>query len=91
MEQGADVWQSMSAADMLTPPEVRVLASAERVGNRSWALKQLAFGKTRRTMWRLERLSELVLPAVVIVLGVFVLIQALSIFLMLTQILHQLA
>jgi general secretion pathway protein F/type IV pilus assembly protein PilC len=91
VEQGADVWESMRAADMLTPPEVRVLATAERVGNRPWALKQLAFAKIRRTRWRLERLSELVLPAVVILIGAFVLIQALSIFLLLTQLIHELA
>ena len=90
VEQGADVWQTMSAVDILTQPEVRAIATAERVGNRPWTLMQLAGGKRRRTVWRLDQLSELILPAVVIVVGAFVLLQGLSMFLMLTQLIHSL-
>ena len=85
VEQGAEVWQSMATAGLVTPPEVRVLETAERVGNRPWALKQLALGKECRTMRRLDRLSELLLPALVIAMGVFVLLHALTVFLLLTR------
>lgn len=88
VEQGADVWQSMTAVGLLTPPEVRLLKTAERVGNRPWALKQLAQGKKRRTSRRLGRMSELLLPAIVLVMGGFVLFQALTIFLPLTQFIY---
>jgi type IV pilus assembly protein PilC len=80
VEQGADVWQSMAAAGLVTQPEVRVLQSAEQIGNRPWALHQLALGKKRRTARRLDRLSEFVLPVLVIALGAFVLFQALTVF-----------
>jgi type II secretory pathway component PulF len=85
VEQGADVWHSMATAGMVTPPEVRVLETAERVGNRPWALKQLALGKERRTMRRLDRLSELLLPLLVVAMGAFVLLQAITIFLFLAK------
>lgn len=91
VEQGADVWQSMNAVELLTQPEVRLLTTAERVGNRPWALKQLAWGKRQRTERGLERLSQLLLPVLVLVLGAFVLFQALTIFLPLTQMLNSLA
>jgi len=85
IEQGADAWHSLAAVDLLSPAEVNALATSERVGNRPWVLKQLAFSKRRRTMRRLDRMAELVLPLIVGLLGIFVLFQALSVFLLLTR------
>ena len=79
VEQGADVWQSMSTAGLLSAPERRALDAAEKLGNRTWTLEQLALTKRRRTMRRMERWAELLLPALVICMGVLVLIQTLSI------------
>jgi type II secretory pathway component PulF len=90
IEQGADVWQSMGAAGLLAPAEVRVLCLAERVGNRPWALRQIAQLKKRQTTRRLARWSELAAPLVVILMGAFVLFQALGIFGPLASILHSL-
>jgi type II secretory pathway component PulF len=86
MEQGADLWQSLAAIGLLSPPEVRVLETAARVGNRPWALKQLALAKKRRTIRRLSQWSKLVLPGLVLLMGAFVLFQALSVFGPLVQI-----
>jgi type II secretory pathway component PulF len=80
IEQGADVWQSMGAAGLLRPPEVRVLESSERIGNRPWALRQVATLKKRQTTRLLTRWTELALPLVIILLGGFVLFQALGVF-----------
>jgi type IV pilus assembly protein PilC len=88
VEQGADVWQSMATAGLITPPEVRVLETAERVGNRPWALEQLAAGKERRAMRRLDRLSELLLPMLIVAMGAIVLFQALSVFIPLVKIIE---
>jgi type II secretory pathway component PulF len=87
LEHGADVWQSMAAIRLMTQPEVDLMKSAERAGNQSWALEQLAAGNKRRTQRRVERLSELVLPLAVMLLGAFVLFQALTIFLPLIKLL----
>jgi type II secretory pathway component PulF len=70
----------MLAVGLLSPPEVRLLATAEKLGNRPWVLHQLAEAKRRRTQWRLARLSEFAMPLAVLLLGVFVLIVALAIF-----------
>jgi type IV pilus assembly protein PilC len=90
MEQGADVWQSMSSIDLLSPPEARVLETADRVGNRPWVLKQLALLRKRRTNRRLSQLSELALPVVVLLMGAFVLFQALGVFGPLVHIIYSL-
>jgi type II secretory pathway component PulF len=89
-EQGADVWESMATAGLVTQPEVRVLKSAERLGNRPWALKQLAAAKKRRTARRIDRLSQFALPLVVLLLGSVVLFQALSVFIPITQFIEHL-
>jgi type II secretory pathway component PulF len=86
VEQGADVWQSMASTGLLTSPERCALVLSDRLGNRPWTLKQLARGKQRRTSRRLERLASLVLPVMVVLLGAFVLFQALSLFVPLVQI-----
>ncbi|MEX2316007.1 MAG: type II secretion system F family protein [Pirellulales bacterium] len=90
VEQGADVWQSMRAIGLLRPSEERLLETAERIGNRPWVLSQLAAVKGRRTARRLERLSQLLLPALALVFGGFVLVQALTLFLPLVQLIDSL-
>ena len=86
LEQGADEWQAMAAAGLLTPPEVRLLTISDRVGNRPWTLKHLAAVKRRRTRRWLGRLSDLSLPALAMVLGAFVLFQGLALFVPLVEI-----
>jgi type II secretory pathway component PulF len=80
VEQGADVWQSMSDVDLLTPAETRLLKTADRVGNRSWILAQLAAVKQGRTIRRWAVIAQMVLPILVLFLGMVVLFQALTIF-----------
>jgi type II secretory pathway component PulF len=80
VEQGADAWQTLAAAGLLTPAEERLLATADRAGNRAWALAKIAHKKRRQTYRRMQTLSDLMLPAVVLVLGSYVLFQALSLF-----------
>jgi type II secretory pathway component PulF len=80
MEHGADVWQSMASRGLLTRPEVQVLETSERLGNRPWALHQLALVKRRHTERRFARWSQLVLPVIVLLMGAFVLLQAFGIF-----------
>ncbi len=79
MEQGATPWHSMAAVGILTPADEALLASADLVGNRPWALEQLAAAKKRRTWRRLNRAGDLLLPVMVGLFGLFVLLQALAI------------
>ena len=91
MEQGTGAWQSMAAVGLLTPAETRLLNTAEQLGNRGWALAQLAAVKKRRTEHRMRRAAELLLPAVLLVLGAIVLLQALTVFQPLIEIINGLA
>jgi MSHA biogenesis protein MshG len=91
MEHGADVWQSMASRGLLTEPEVRVLETSERAGNRPWALRELALVKRRHTERRFAKWSELVLPVIIMLMGAFVLLQALGIFGALTKLIESLA
>lgn len=79
VEQGADVWQSMTAAGLLTTSEAHLLRTSERAGNRPWVLRQLVGVKRRRTRRSLDRAAELVLPATVFLMASLVLFQALTI------------
>lgn len=90
LEHGADVWQSMATVGLLSPPEAHLLATADRVGNRPWVLKQVALVKKRRTTRHLGQLSELALPVVILVLGAYVLLQALSVFSPLVHLIYSL-
>ncbi len=91
VEQGSDVWQTMATVGLLTAPEVRLMKTAERIGNQPWVLKQLAFVKKRRGMRSLERWSRFAFPALVISMGVFVLLLAFTVFIPLTQLILDLA
>jgi type II secretory pathway component PulF len=91
LEQGADLWQSMNDVDLMTRTEVRVMNLAEQVDNRSWALRQLAYAKSLRATRFLERFSQIALPALVLCVGLFVLLQVLSIFVPVTEMVTRLA
>ncbi len=91
VEQGADMWQSMNVVDILTDADVRALDLSERLGNRSWVLRQLAAAKSRRAVRVLDYIAQLALPTVVFLIGLFVLFQALALFAPLTNLVRGLA
>lgn len=86
VEQGADLWQSLKTVKLMSPAEVAVMETATRVGNRSWALRQLAYAKKMRVGRKIEQLSSLLLPLLVVALGGLVLWQATAMFSTLTAI-----
>jgi type II secretory pathway component PulF len=88
VEQGADIWQSMTKVGMLTGAEVNALRTSDRIGNRPWILQQLADVKKRHSTRRLQRRSEMVLPALVLAMASLVLFQALSVFQPLTKLIE---
>ena len=90
LEHGVDIWQTMGKLGLLTAPETQVLETAERVGNRPWVLHQLAMLRKRRNVRRMAFWSELAVPAVIILMGAFVLWQSLSIYESLVHIVYSL-
>jgi len=91
IEQGAELWQSMNSAELITEADARALHLSERLGNRSWVLTQLAYAKDRRAQRRLDRISQLLMPAVVMLIGMFVLFQALALMTPLANLIRSLA
>jgi type II secretory pathway component PulF len=90
LEQGAELWSSMAAVDLLSAPEQRLLETADHVGNRPWVLTQLANLKLRCNARRVERLSQLLMPSFVLVMGGIVLFQCLAVFVPLIEIVYSL-
>jgi type IV pilus assembly protein PilC len=88
LEQGMPVWQSMSEAGLLSPPEANLLTVAERQGSPAWALDQLVDVKRQRVANRLERAGELLLPTFVLLIAVLVIFQVSLIFVPLINLLE---
>ncbi len=91
LELGTDLWESLRNVGVLSDTDLRVVRTAERVGNRSWALRLLAQGLQSQSAHRTAWAQEFVLPAVVVLMGCLVLVQSVSIFWPLVQLIQSLA
>ena len=91
IEQGADLWQSMNSAGIITDADARALDLSERLGNRSWVLNQLAAVKSRHTTRWMDGVAQLALPAIVLLMGMFVLFQTVALLAPLTHLIQALA
>jgi type II secretory pathway component PulF len=80
VEQGADVWPSLTGVGMLSDAESQLLGGAQASGNLPWVLRQLVAAKERRTSRWIEGASEVVMPALVVVMAALVMFQALTVF-----------
>lgn len=80
VEQGADAWQSLNDAGLISRADARAIEASDRGGRRAWTLQQLADAKRRDAAKYVRRLREALLPAIVLSLGALVLLQALAIF-----------
>src|SRR5207249_3566500 len=78
---GGDWRASLRAHGFLRGAEVAVLATAQRVGNLPWALRELADGSERRFSVRIQALSQVFFPLIVLGLGGLVFLLAVAYFL----------
>lgn len=88
---GAELWPTLQTVGMLTPKENAALATSNRLGDVGWTLSALAEVRRRHALRRMTWLSSLLLPAIVLALGGFVLVHALSLFTFFTQMITTLA
>jgi type II secretory pathway component PulF len=77
MEQGADLWNSMAAAQLITPAEARALGTAP-ADSGIWTLEHLAEWKRSRVARRFMTVLSFVFPAVILALASVVLLVALG-------------
>ncbi len=78
IEQGADIWESMAAARLLTPSESRALNDSTSSESRAWAMKQLAKLRRGRVGGRIEMVVMLLQAVVILLLAGAVLLVALA-------------
>lgn len=69
ISRGASWPQSLADQGLIRPTEATVLASAERAGNLSWAMRELAENAERRLGYRLQIYSQILFPFAVLCLG----------------------
>ncbi len=81
---------SLKSQGLITESDAAVMESAQRAGNLSWAMNDLAATSTRRFCYRLKILSSFVFPIIACCAGMVVLFFALGVFGPMTAILEAL-
>lgn len=84
LEQGSQLWSSMREVRLIDERELEVMQAAQHE-TLPWMLKQLAQQRRGRTLSRVAYWQQLMTPLFVLLLGSFVLLQALALFTMLTN------
>jgi general secretion pathway protein F len=86
------VWQqSMRRQRLLSPNDAALLSAAERVGNLPWALGQMADSFERRANYRLQVVTQLVMPLLILPAGIVVGIIVVAYFMPMTTLVRSLS
>lgn len=91
VEEGHDWCGALRRSGLIGGAEAAVLESAQRVGNLSWALREMAESALRRITYRWGWIFHLAIPAVLILIGLGVGIYALAFFYPLVHLMFNLA
>jgi len=91
IRRGNDCWTSLHDYSLLAPSEVRLLQSAQRAGNLSWALKAVAKSIERRIDYRMAMVREYLEPAMILGIGCVVGAFVIGLFLPLVTLMNSLA
>jgi type II secretory pathway component PulF len=91
IRKGNDCWTALHDYSLLTPSEVRLLQSAQRAGNLSWALKAIAKSIERRIDYRMALIREYLEPALIFGIGCLVGVFVIGLFLPLVKLMNSLA
>ncbi len=85
-------WQkSLQIERLIGPADAAVLAAAQRSGNLSWALGEMADSFQRKANYRLQALGQVVLPLLMLPVGILVCVLAVAYFAPLTQLIEDLS
>ena len=90
VDQGHDCWYSLTDAGLIKRRKAALLASAERVGNLDWALRQLAGSIDSRIEFRFNMLLEFVRPLLLLFYGMIVATVVVGLFMPLIELLNEL-
>jgi type II secretory pathway component PulF len=91
VEQGADCWEQLHRERFLHSAEVGLFQSAQRIGNLSWVLNELADVIDRRLQRRANYAAQLIDPVSVVFMGLIVGYICLGFFMPLIKVIHGLS
>lgn len=72
IENGSDWCESLRREGLIKQADLAVLQAAARVGNLTWALREMADSNRRRLAYRLQTLVQLLFPPVILLFGAVV-------------------
>lgn len=90
INQGENIWISLSQNKVITSAEASLCGSAERMGNLPYVLRTLADTIEQRRARKLRYLVEIIKPALISLLGIFVGLFVIAIFMPLIKLLRDL-
>lgn len=90
LAQGENWCESFSARGLIGTTDLIVLKSAQRAGNLSWALREMAQSGRRRIAYRLTALLQVAYPLVILSLGFLAMIYAVGFFIPVVSLIQRL-
>jgi type II secretory pathway component PulF len=91
IQAGGDWCESLRRRDLIRQPELAILQAAQRVGNLSWALHEMADSTRRRLGYRVQAIAQFLFPPIVICMGLIVMFIVVALFLPLIALIQRLA
>ncbi len=91
LDNGMPWQQSLQSQRLIGANDAAVLTAAERTGNLSWAMRQMADSFERRASYRLQALVQLLMPLALVPVGIVVGLIAVAYFQPLTVLIRSLS
>jgi protein transport protein HofC len=91
VERGRDWVEALRVQGLINPADAAVLASAQRVGNLPWALRETSKAAERRLGYRLQFWSQTLFPIAVLGVGLVVFVFAVAYFFPIVRLIEVLA
>lgn len=91
VEAGMPWCESLQRTGLVGQADAAVLAAAERVGNLEWALEEMANSAVRRQIYRLQAWLQVLFPAAILAVGLFVFVFVCGLFMPLVALIQGLA
>ena len=91
IEVGRNWCESLLWQGLIRQPQSAILQAAQRAGNLPWAMREMADSGRRRLAYRVQAISQAVLPPIVILMGLAVMFIVVALFLPLISLIQALA
>ena len=90
-EQGGDWIDGFQRRRLIGRTDAAILRAATRAGNLAWALEEAAASAQRRLVYRLQTISQILMPLAILFVGGFVMLFAVGCLLPLVTLISELA